>query len=143
MTLKETWPAPNRLGGLRRFAIAITVFNILGHTVFGFEQAWIQPFVAVGTAYFFEIVFELLDCYIQGRKPRFTGGWRNVVDFLLSAHITGVAVAMLLYSSSRIMPTVFATAVAIASKSLFRVSVQGKSRHFLNPSNFGIATALL
>lgn len=143
MTLKETWQAPNRLGGLRRFAIAITVFNILGHAVFGFEQAWISPFVAVGTAYIFEIALELLDCYIQGRKPRFTGGWRNMVDFLLSAHITGVAVAMLLYANSRLMPIVFATAVAIASKAVFRVSVQKKSRHFLNPSNFGIAITLL
>ncbi|HEV3316303.1 MAG TPA: RnfABCDGE type electron transport complex subunit D [Candidatus Angelobacter sp.] len=143
MTLKETWPAPNRLGGLRRFAIAITAFNILGHTVFGFEQAWVMPFLAVGTAYFFEIAFELLDCTIQGRKPRFAGGWRNLVDFLLSAHITGVAVAMLLYSNARLMPVVFATAVAISSKALFRVTVQEKSRHFLNPSNFGIATTLL
>jgi hypothetical protein len=143
MTLKETWQAPNRLGGLRRFAIAITVFNILGHTVFGCEQAWIMPFLAVGTAYTFEIAFELLECYIQGRKPRFAGGWRNVVDFLLSAHITGVAVAMLLYSNARLMPVVFATAVAISSKALFRVTVQEKSRHFLNPSNFGIATTLL
>jgi hypothetical protein len=143
MTLKETWQAPNRLGGLRRFAIAITVFNILGHTVFGFEQAWIMPFLAVGTAYTFEIAFELLECYIQRRKPRFAGGWRNVVDFLLSAHITGVAVAMLLYSNARLMPVVFATAVAISSKALFRVTVQEKSRHFLNPSNFGIATTLL
>jgi len=27
------------LGGLRRFATAITVFNILGHFWFGFEQS--------------------------------------------------------------------------------------------------------
>ncbi len=46
MTLKVTANPPNRLGGLRRFAIAISVFNILGHTVFGFEQAWIQPLVS-------------------------------------------------------------------------------------------------
>src|SRR5437016_6118425 len=143
MTLKETWPAPNRLGGLRRFAIAITVFNFLGHTVFGFEQAWMMPLLAVGTAYVFEITFELLECYVQKRKPRFSGGWRNLVDFLLSAHITGIAVAMLLYSNARPMPVIFATAVAISSKSLFRVVVQEKSRHFLNPSNFGIATTLL
>jgi Na+-translocating ferredoxin:NAD+ oxidoreductase RnfD subunit len=143
MTLKETWQAPNRLGGLRRFAIAITVFNILGHTVFGFEQAWIQPFVGIGTAYLCEIIFEFLDCYIHGRKPRFSGGLKNMIDFLLSAHITGVAVAMLLYSGSRLMPIVFATAVAIASKQVFRVLVQDKPRHFLNPSNFGIAATLL
>jgi len=143
MTLKETWQTPNRLGGLRRFAIAITAFNILGHTVFGFEQPWATPFVAAGTAYFFEIAFELLDCYIHGHKPRFLGGWRSLVDFLLSAHITGMAVAMLLYSNARFMPVVFAAAVAISSKAVFRVTVQEKSRHFLNPSNFGMATTLL
>ncbi len=143
MMLKGNWQSPDRLGGLRRFAIAITAFNILGHTVFGFEQPWATPFVSVGTAYFFEIAFELLDCYIHGHKPRFAGGWRNLIDFLLSAHITGVAVAMLLYANARFMPVVFASAVAISSKVLFRVAVEGKGRHFLNPSNFGIATTLL
>jgi len=135
--------APNRLGGLRRFAIAITVFNLLGHTVFGFEQAWIQPLVSIFTAYVCEIWFELVDCYIHGRKPRFSGGWQNKVDFLLSAHITGIACAMLLYSNSRLMPIVFASASAICSKALLRVAVQNGKRHFLNPSNFGITLVLL
>jgi len=143
MESKNTKSVSNRLGGLRRFAIAITVFNILGHTVFGFEQAWIVPFVAVGTAYLFEIIFELLECYGRERTPRFAGGWRNKIDFLLSAHITGLAVSMLLYANARLMPVVFATIVAISSKVLFRVSVQDTSRHFLNPSNFGITVALL
>lgn len=133
----------DRLGGLRRFAIAITVFNILGHTVFGFEQAWIQPLVSILTAYVCEIWFELVDCYIQRRRPRFSGGWRNAVDFLLSAHITGVACAMLLYSNSRLMPIVFASAAAITSKAVLRVAMEKGSRHFLNPSNFGITLTLL
>ena len=143
MTENAKSNAPDRLGGLRRFAIAITVFNILGHTVFGFEQAWIQPFVSVFTAYVCEIWFELLDCYVQRRKPRFLGGWRNGIDFLLSAHITGLACAMLLYSNSRLMPLVFASATAIASKAILRVAFQNGSRHFLNPSNFGITLTLL
>jgi Na+-translocating ferredoxin:NAD+ oxidoreductase RnfD subunit len=143
MTTKATANEPNRLAGLRRFAVAITVFNILGHTVFGFEQAWIQPLVAVITAYACEIWFELVDCYVRVRKPRFTGGWRNTVDFLLSAHITGVACAMLLYSNARLMPVVFASAAAISSKALLRVVVQKGQRHFLNPSNFGITLTLL
>lgn len=133
----------DRLGGLRRFAIAITVFNILGHTVFGFEQAWIQPLVSILTAYVCEIWFELVDCYVQRRRPRFSGGWRNAVDFLLSAHITGVACAMLLYSNSRLMPIVFASAAAITSKAVLRVAMEKGSRHFLNPSNFGITLTLL
>jgi len=143
MTQKATTNAPDRLGGLRRFAIAITVFNILGHTVFGFEQAWIQPLVAILTAYCCEIWFELVDCYVQRRRPRFAGGWKNKVDFLLSAHITGIACAMLLYGNARLMPIVFATAAAMSSKALLRVVVQESRRHFLNPSNFGITLTLL
>ncbi len=143
MTAPMTANATNRLGGLRRFAIAITVFNILGHTVFGFEQAWIQPLVSIFTAYVCEIWFELVECYVHGRKPRFSGGWQNKVDFLLSAHITGVACAMLLYSNSRLMPIVFASATAICSKALLRVTLQNGQRHFLNPSNFGITATLL
>jgi enediyne biosynthesis protein E5 len=138
-----TAKAPDRLGGLRRFAIAITVFNILGHTVFGFEQAWIQPLVSIFTAYCCETWFELVDCFVQKRKPRFLGGWKNLVDFLLSAHITGLACAMLLYSNARLMPIVFASAAAISSKALLRVATPHGPRHFLNPSNFGITLTLL
>lgn len=143
MSAPMTANTTNRLGGLRRFAIAITVFNILGHTIFGFEQAWIQPLVSIFTAYVCEIWFELVDCYIHARKPRFTGGLQNKIDFLLSAHITGVACAMLLYANARLMPIVFASATAICSKALLRVAVQNSQRHFLNPSNFGITVTLL
>jgi enediyne biosynthesis protein E5 len=143
MILNGSANTADRLGGLRRFAIAITVFNVLGHTVFGFEQAWIQPFVSVFTAYVCEIWFELLECHIQRRKPRFLDGGRNAVDFLLSAHITGLACAMLLYSNTRLMPVVFASATAIASKAVLRVTVGKVTRHFLNPSNFGITLTLL
>jgi Na+-translocating ferredoxin:NAD+ oxidoreductase RnfD subunit len=84
-----------------------------------------------------------VDCYTHAREPRFSGGWRNKVDFLLSAHITGVACAMLLYSNASLMPVVFASAAAISSKALLRVAVRNSQRHFLNPSNFGITLTLL
>ena len=45
MTFNVTANPTNRLGGLRRFAIAIAVLQYFGHTIFGFEQAWIQPLV--------------------------------------------------------------------------------------------------
>ena len=143
MTADKKPAGPDRLGGLRRFAIAITIFNILGHTVFGFEQAWIVPFIGIFIAYICEIWFELLDCYIHHRQPRFAGGVKNFVDFLLSAHITGLACSMLLYSNSRLMPVVFASAVSITSKAIFRMAMESGSRHFLNPSNFGITATLL
>jgi hypothetical protein len=143
MMSNEKPAAPDRLGSLRRFAIAISILNILGHTVFGFEQAWVQPFVAIGVAYLCEILFELIDADVRGHKPRFEGGWRNLVNFLLAPHITGLAVAMLLYSNARLMPIVFASAVAIISKAVFRIAGPNGSRHFLNPSNFGITATLL
>jgi len=47
---QDNWYQNKRIGGLRRFAIAITILNILGHTVLGFEQAWAHPIVALATA---------------------------------------------------------------------------------------------
>jgi hypothetical protein len=139
----DAWIQARRIGGLRRFALAITVFNILGHTVFGFEQAWAQPLVSLATTYACELFCEWMDARAEGRRPRFLGSWRECVDFLLPAHITGLAVAMLLYSSDRLLPIVLASAIAIASKNTLRLKVGGRLRHFLNPSNFGITVTLL
>jgi hypothetical protein len=65
------------------------------------------------------------------------------VDFLLPPHISALAISMLLYANERLAPVMFATAVAIGSKYLFRVAANGGSRHVLNPSNFGITVTLL
>lgn len=133
-----------RLGGLRRFGTAITVLNILGHTVFGFEQSLAQPLVALATAYSVEFALELTDAWAKGRRPCFLGGgWRKVVDFLLPAHVSGLACAMLLYANDRLWPFAFAAAVAICSKCLLRAPAGRGLRHFYNPSNFGITVTLL
>jgi Na+-translocating ferredoxin:NAD+ oxidoreductase RnfD subunit len=144
MTASENWERSARLGGLRRFAIAITILNILGHTFFGFEQSWAQPLVALGTAYPLAILLEVFQCWSTGRKPAFSGGVRALIDFLLSAHISALAVAMLLYANDRLWVVAFATSVAIGSKVLFRQPARsGGGRHFYNPSNFGITVTLL
>jgi hypothetical protein len=131
---------PNlRLAALRRFAITISVLNLLGHTVLGFENSWAQMFVALLTAYFTEIFLETIDAWASKRTPRFAGGVTNFIDFLLPAHISGLAVSMLLYAGGLLLPFAFAAAVAIASKALLTVSVNNGERHFLNPSNTGIA----
>lgn len=137
------WAVANRLGGLRRFAVSITVFNILGHTLFGFEQSLAQPLTALATAYSMELLLEWIDARLHHRAACFLGGAANFINFLLSAHITGLAVAMLLYPNERLGPIIFATTVAIGSKALFRARVGNSVRHFLNPSNFGITAALL
>jgi hypothetical protein len=136
-------PKPH-IAALRRFALAITVLNILGHLVFGFEQSYAQPFAAIATAYALEWLLESIDALIARRKPRYAGNWRNRIDFLLSPHITGLACAMLLYANEEIWPICFATAVAIGSKWIFRVRMpDASSKHFFNPSNFGITVTLL
>lgn len=132
-----------RLAALRRFATAITVFNLIGHTLFGFEQAWLHPFVALATAYAVELLLETVEARAQGRRPKFAGGFVKLVDFLLPAQITAMAVSMLLYTNERVMPVVFATTVALASKHVFRVTIGERSRHFFNPSNLGITATLL
>jgi len=133
------------LTALRRFAIAITALNLLGHFVLGFEQAWATPIVSLLAAYSTEIVLEILDAWRAGRRPRFLGGGRAFLDFLLSAHISGLAVAMLLYANDRLLPIAFAAVTAIGSKYLFRVAVgtERHSRHIFNPSHLGITATLL
>jgi Na+-translocating ferredoxin:NAD+ oxidoreductase RnfD subunit len=132
-----------RLAALRRFATAITILNVLGHTVLGFEQAWATPIVALLAAYSTEVLLEVIDAWRHGRKPRFLDGGTAPLDFLLSAHISGLAVSMLLYANDRLLPIVFAAVTAIASKHIFRAGVNGHSRHFFNPSNLGITATLL
>lgn len=133
-----------RTAALRRFATSITVFTILGHTVLGFEQAYVTPVFAVLVAYVLELGLETLDAWAQRRPVKYAGGGvAQLVDLLLPAHISGLACAMLLYANSRLGPVMLAVAVAIASKYIVRVTVNGRSRHVLNPSNFGIAAVLV
>jgi hypothetical protein len=133
-----------RIAALARFAIAISVFTILGHTLFGFEPSWAHPFVGVLAAYATELLLESIEARSQRRRPRFLGeGTFGLVKFLLPAHISGLAVSMLLYANERLAPIAFAAAVAIGSKYTFRATVDGRLRHFFNPSNLGITATLL
>lgn len=133
-----------RVMALRRFAGSISAFTILGAVWLGFEDAWAQPAIALAVAYLLELALETLDAWATRRPPRFAGGGvRAFVDFLLPAHITALSIALLLYPGQRLVAIGFAVTVAIASKYLFRVPVKGQRRHFLNPSNFGIAVTLL
>lgn len=132
-----------RLGGLRRFATSITVFNIIGRLLLGFEQSWAQMFAAAVTAYAVELGLEWVSACTTGRAPKFRGGFRALVDYLLPAHIAAMAISMLLYSNDRVGPIMFAVILAIGSKSILRLRIDGSSRHFFNPSNLGIAATLV
>jgi hypothetical protein len=141
---KAKRPFDPRYLALRNFAISISVFNVLGYTVLGFEQPWLWPILAVLTAYATEISFELISAWAQQRSPRFTGrGLRGVMEFLLPAHITGLAVNMLLYANNQFWPILFGVVVAVAQKHVLQAPISGRMRHFMNPSNFGIVMVLL
>jgi hypothetical protein len=145
----ERWYSEKRLGGLSRFAFAITVLNILGHLFLGFEQSWITPFVALAAAYGTDLVGETVEARVNKRPARHKGSFLNLVKFLLPAHISGLAIGMLLYAAENVAAVAFAVSVAMASKYVFRVAVgtdrDGRltARHFLNPSNFGITVTLV
>lgn len=144
-TGKPAGPTPEqrRSKALRRFALSITVLNIVGLTWLGFEQAYATPFVAVGTAYATELLLETVDAAARRRRPRYLGPFGKVLDFMLPAHITGLACSMLLYANDRLWPIAFAAAVGIGSKYVVRARVRGKPQHVLNPSNTGIVATLL
>lgn len=136
-------PTDPRSAALRRFGLSITVLTVVGHTLLGFEQAYLTPVIAVLTAISTELVLETLDAWAGGRRPRYLASRGNVIDFLLPAYIGGLACAMLLYANARLMPVVLSAVIAVASKYLIRVRVGGRLRHVLNPSNTGIAVVLL
>ena len=132
-----------RLAALRRFAAAISVLTLLGHAFLGFEQAYLHVALALACAYSTELALESIDAWACRRPAAFRGGAVKLINFLLPAHITGLACAMLLYPNERLGPIAFAAVVGVASKSLFRARISGSARHFMNPSNAGIAVTLL
>ncbi|OKI69723.1 enediyne biosynthesis protein [Micromonospora sp. CB01531] len=135
---------PKVIKALRNFAISITVFNIVGYTLLGFEQPFLWPFVALATGYTLEIVLEVIGARAEGRRPRFTGnGFRGLLEFLYPAHITSLAMNMLIYVNDQIIALIFGVAVAIGAKWVLQAPVRGRMRHYMNPSNFGITVILL
>ncbi|GAA3669506.1 hypothetical protein GCM10022267_65270 [Lentzea roselyniae] len=136
-------PKDPRSAALRRFGLSISVLTVVGHTLLGFEQAYLTPVVAVLVALGVEVLLESIEAASLGRRPRYLGPVGSVVDFLLPAYIGGLACAMLLYANDRLMPIVLAVVIAVASKYLIRVKINGRLRHVLNPSNTGIVVVLL
>jgi hypothetical protein len=135
---------PKVITALRRFAISISIFNIVGYALLGFEQAWLWPFFALATGYTVELVLEAIGARMEGRTPRYRGGGaKGLMEFLLPAHITSLAVNMLTYVNDQVLTMVFGVIVAVGAKWVLRAPVRGRLRHYMNPSNFGITVILL
>jgi hypothetical protein len=130
--------------GLRMSTSLATVFTILGHTVFGFEQPVSQIFIALAVGYSCAMLFEWVDARANHVEPGYAGGgFRKLVDFLLPAHMTSITLSFLLYFGERVWIMAFAVALALGSKYVLRVPQNGRLQHFMNPSNFGIAVVLV
>jgi hypothetical protein len=141
--MNKNTPKDMRLAALRRFAAAITALTIIGLWLLGFEEAYAYVFVSLAAGYFMDLVLETLEAWTNGRKARYQGGFVAFVNFLLPAHISSLAIAMLLYPNEQLWPIAFASALAGGSKYIFRLKIGPKVRHFLNPSNTGIAITLI
>ena len=128
--------------GLRMSATLATVFTILGHTVFGFEQPLISVFVALGTGYACAVLFEAVDAWACNGTPNFLGGGvKKFIDFLLPAHMTSITLSFLLFTYSQMWALAFTVAISIGAKHVIRVRQRGRLQHVMNPSNLGAAVA--
>ncbi len=136
--------ADPRYIALRNFAISISVLNIFGYAWLGFEQPWLWPILAVLVGYTTEIAFESLSAWVYRRPRKFQGnGFRGLYEALLPAHITSLAVSMLLYCNSQFWPVAFGVVVGVGAKHVLQAPIAGRMRHFMNPSNLGITAVLL
>ncbi|HEX3592798.1 MAG TPA: enediyne biosynthesis protein [Pseudonocardiaceae bacterium] len=133
-----------RYKALRNFAMSISAFNIFGYTLLGFEQPWAWPIFSVLVAYTADLLFETLSAWASKSQPRYRGnGFRGLYEFLLPAHITALAVNMLLYANNQFLPIAFGVIVGVGAKYILQAPIAGRMRHYMNPSNFGITAVLL
>jgi Na+-translocating ferredoxin:NAD+ oxidoreductase RnfD subunit len=132
-----------RVFALAYFLSIICLWNFLGHAFFGFEQSLVAPFVGAGTACLFQWLLDIADAWGRKRPVRKFDNPEAMIALFAPAVISGLAVSMLLYPKSQLMPIVFGAAVAIGSKVLFRAPIGKGTQHVFNPSNLGISVTLL
>jgi len=133
-----------RLFALWYFTTLMVIWNVLGHTVLGFEQSWATPVVAVLAAILVSMLLDWVDARARNRELRFAGSLGNFLNFLPACLIPGFATAMLLYPNERLWPVIFSVVLAIGSKVILRAPVGGgHTQHIFNPSNFGVAATLI
>ena len=133
-----------RLFALWYFTTLMIVWNVVGHTVLGFEQSWATPIVAITTAIAVSMLLDWVDARAKDRELRFTGSIGAFLNFLPASLIPGFACGMLLYANERLWPVVFAVVLSIGSKVILRAPVgNGHTQHIFNPSNLGVGATLL
>src|SRR5258708_18775861 len=74
-----------RLFALWYFTVLLTIWNVLGHTVLGFEQSWASPVAGLGTAVGVEVFLEWGAGRRKKPQRRFLGGFWGPAEFLPAA----------------------------------------------------------
>ena len=140
---------PNKNPKLRLFALwyfttLMIIWNVIGHTVLGFEQSWATPLTAITTAIAVSMFLEWVDARAKNHELRFAGSLGNFLNFLPACLIPGFACGMLLYANERLWPVIFAVVLSSGSKVILRAPVgNGHTPHMVNPSNLGVGATLL
>lgn len=133
-----------RLFALWYFTVLMIVWNVVGHTVLGFEQSWAAPLAAIAASIAVSMLLDWIDARARDREVRFMGSLGSFLNFLPACLIPAFACSMLLYANDRLWPVVFAVVLSIGSKPLFRAPVgNGHTQHVFNPSNLGVAATLV
>jgi hypothetical protein len=120
------------------------IWNVVGHTVLGFEQSWATPLTAIATA----IAVSMLLDWIDARATTVNCALREALEiseFLPACLIPGFACGMLLYANERLWPVIFAVVLSIGSKLILRAPVgNGHTQHILiRPTSASAATLVL
>ena len=131
-----------RAHALKRFAAALTLFNVLGRESFGFEESWMSALVAVGTGIAVEIFLELVEAFSKGRRTHLRASPYEIFIFLLPAYISSLSLSMLIYCGDSLTPYAFGATIAISSKYFFKAPIEGRYVHVINPSAMGICAAM-
>src|SRR5260370_17054728 len=64
-----------RLFALWYFTVLLTIWNVLGHTVLGFEQSWASPVAGLATAVGMQFLLEGGDARAKNPGVPFMGGF--------------------------------------------------------------------
>jgi Na+-translocating ferredoxin:NAD+ oxidoreductase RnfD subunit len=119
-----TFVAPKLKDPRCTLAVGLTLWTVLGQTAYYFNRDLLQLGIAVASACLLDFVIAAV--------------WRREISVPLSAYITALSVGLLVESYDwRVF--VLAPTWSILSKYLLR----DQTRHFFNPSNFGIVMTLL
>lgn len=146
---KNHWINDVRSAALIRFSLSLTLLNVLGYTLLGFEPAIITPFFAVLIAVLMQILIETCQSSTTETKPAFLiNEGASIYLHFLPAYISALAISMLVFSNGSLYEIVFAILVAVGSKYVFIAPVtygnkKETFRHFFNPSNLGISVVLV